>query len=100
MSDQALITAAAVARQLGIATRTVYDLAQSGRLASYRPTPGALRFDPSDVAAYKASCRREAKVTIDPPHRVTLHPALDDIFRSQGITPKLVPPRPRRPSRN
>lgn len=54
-----MLTAQAVADQLGLSTRAVYDLAESGALACYRLGVGrrAVRFDQQDVDAYKASCR-------------------------------------------
>jgi excisionase family DNA binding protein len=54
-----MLKAAAVAQQLGISQRAVYDLAAGGRLACYRlgPDGGAVRFDQADVDTYKASCR-------------------------------------------
>lgn len=48
-----MLTAAEVARLLGLKPRTVYDLASSGKLPFYRPAPGAVRFDPADVEAYR-----------------------------------------------
>lgn len=41
---------------LGISTRKVYALAKSGSLPCHRYDT-AVRFDPADVEAYKASCR-------------------------------------------
>lgn len=46
-----MLTAAEVARLLGLKPRTVYDLAASGALPSYRPAPGAVRFNSADVEA-------------------------------------------------
>lgn len=50
-----MLTAAAVATMLGLKPRTVYDLADSGRLPCYRlgARGGALRFDEQDVEAFK-----------------------------------------------
>jgi excisionase family DNA binding protein len=50
-----MLTADEVARILGLKRRTVYDLAASGKLPSYRPAPGAVRFDAADVASFKAA---------------------------------------------
>lgn len=44
-----MITAKQAGLILGVSARAVYDLAASGRLPSYRPLPGAVRFDPADV---------------------------------------------------
>lgn len=54
-----MLTAAAVATMLGLKPRTVYDLADSGRLPCYRMGVGrgAVRFDPADMEAYRAACR-------------------------------------------
>lgn len=62
----ALIDAKRVSELLGIKARTVYDLAYSGRLACYR-IGGAVRFDPADVEAFKASCRVEPRPAEDRP---------------------------------
>lgn len=50
-----MLTAADVATMLGLKPRTVYDLADSGRLPCYRMgvRNGALRFDERDVEAYR-----------------------------------------------
>jgi len=50
-----MLTADQVAAILGLKRRTVYDLAASGALPSFRPAPGAVRFDPADVEAYHPS---------------------------------------------
>jgi excisionase family DNA binding protein len=52
-----MLTAAAVAKILGISQRAVYDLAATGALPSHKPTAGgrAVRFDPADVEAHKAA---------------------------------------------
>jgi excisionase family DNA binding protein len=46
-----MLNAAEVAKLLGLSPRAVYDLAASGRLASYRlgAGHGALRFEPADA---------------------------------------------------
>ena len=51
-----LLTAKQVAPLLGLSARKVYELARSGALPSYR-FDDAVRFDPSDVEAYRTSCR-------------------------------------------
>lgn len=48
-----MLTAADVARTLGISARAVYDLAASGAIPTYR-FGRAVRFDPADVEAYRA----------------------------------------------
>lgn len=50
------LTATEAAAVLGISARKVYALAQSGALPCHRYDT-AVRFDPADVEAYKASCR-------------------------------------------
>lgn len=55
-ADEGLITAAAVGKLLGLSTRTIYDLAASRALPSYR-FGDAVRFARADLEAYKAACR-------------------------------------------
>ncbi len=54
-----LLNASDAARQLCISVRAVYDLADAGLLACYRPTAGrrAVRFAQADLDAYIAACR-------------------------------------------
>jgi excisionase family DNA binding protein len=51
------MTAEEVAASLRLGLSTVYGLARSGDLASLL-IGSAVRFDPQDVEAYKAKCRR------------------------------------------
>ena len=51
-----MLNAAQTGARLGLSARKVYDLAASGRLASYR-FDGSIRFDPADVEIYVTSCR-------------------------------------------
>ena len=55
-SGTTMLTASQVARQLGISARKVYSLRAEGKLAGYL-FGRAVRFDPVDVEAYRASCR-------------------------------------------
>jgi excisionase family DNA binding protein len=57
-----MLPASTVAQQLGLSTRAVYELHAAGLLPGYRLGAGgrALRFDPADVEAYRASCRSTA----------------------------------------
>lgn len=87
-----LTTAAAVAAMLGISPRTVYDLAASGRLPSYR-IGGSIRFDPDEVQRFKESC----KVTVAQPVGVSTS-LLQEAFAKAGVKPKLTPPTSRQES--
>jgi putative molybdopterin biosynthesis protein len=57
MSD--LMTAAEAAQRLRLSARKVYELAASGEIACHR-FGGAVRFDPTDLDAYKTKCRSPA----------------------------------------
>ena len=94
-----MLTAAAVAAQLGISTRAVYELARYGRLACYRlgAGGGAVRFDPADVEAYRTACRfagtRETSGGATN-STVSLRAADIDLaayFRAAGVKPRLTP---------
>lgn len=88
-----MLTAKEVAALLGLSARKVYELASSGKLPSYR-FGDAVRFDPVDVEAFKASCR----VVVRPaaslglssaPVNLSLRNADDDLqayFRRRGVT--------------
>lgn len=92
-----MLTAKEVAPLLGLSQRKVYQLADSGKLKSYR-FDDAVRFDPQDVAAYKeASCR---SITTKPASvggmssAVSLmdsDSALQNFFRRAGPAKKLKP---------
>lgn len=92
-----MLKAADVARTLGISRRAVYDLAASGALPHYRPAPGAVRFDPADVEAYRASCRSDGtRETSDGVLSSTViykdsGTDLAAYFRAVGVKPKLTP---------
>lgn len=60
-----LLTAREVASRLAISARKVYELAASGQLASLR-IGSAVRFDPSDIEAFKLSCRAAPSPTPAP----------------------------------
>jgi len=55
-----LVTAKQVSEVLGISTRTVWNLAASGELATCKVTPTATRFWLSDVQAYAQRRTRRA----------------------------------------
>jgi len=99
MSDAAMLSAGHVAGLLGISRRHVYALAHRGDLPSYR-FGDAIRFDPSDVEAYKSACRT---VVPQPPsvrlsiRTVNVANANDELrayFKRMGI--KTRDPAPRR----
>ena len=54
-----MLTPAEAAGLLGLSPRAVYDLIAAGLLPCYRMGAGrgAIRLEPADVEAYKASCR-------------------------------------------
>ncbi len=78
------------AERLGLSARKVYDLAASGRLASYR-FDGSVRIDPIDVEAYKTSCRSHTqRVTVAGTSNLTASlrepgNALTAFFRKAGV---------------
>ena len=90
-----MLTAKQVAEQLGISARLVYDLAARGELPVYR-IASALRFDPQDVEAYRASCRSvgtRGTSAGGSSSTVTLRGAAPDIlacFRRAGVKPRLT----------
>lgn len=57
-----LLTAAEAGERLGISARSVYAIAKAGKIACHRLglENGAVRFDPTDIEAYKQSCRSPA----------------------------------------
>lgn len=63
-AERQMLTARRVAEMLALSQRTVYDLADSGRLACHRfgVSDGAVRFSLDDVEAYRESCRVPARV--------------------------------------
>ncbi|MCX8003676.1 MAG: helix-turn-helix domain-containing protein [Burkholderiaceae bacterium] len=101
-----MLTAADVARQLGLSRRKVYDLAHSGALPAYR-FDGAVRFDPADVAAYIQRCRAKTPcpststapagggATSTTAALTDADAALRSYFRRRGVEPR---PRPTPPS--
>lgn len=95
-----LLNASEVADQLGISTRAVYDLANSGTLPCYRVGAGrgAVRFEQADIDTYKASCRSVAtRKTVAGVLNLTassLAPAgsaLENAFRKIGVELKRRP---------
>jgi excisionase family DNA binding protein len=93
MSD--LLTAAEAAASLRISTRKMYELAASGELACHR-FGGAVRFDQSDLDAYKLKCRSPAttraagstSLTASLPEAAS---GLTAYFRKAGREPKRKP---------
>ena len=85
-----LMKASAVAEQLGLSLRKVYDLARTGELPSYR-FGDAVRFDPSDVSNYFTSCRStttrsaSAGTTSFPASLADSDDALQSYFRKRGL---------------
>lgn len=59
MTEGDLLTAQEAAKHLRLSISQVYALARSGELASYR-FGATVRFDRSDLDAYKAKCRSPA----------------------------------------
>lgn len=97
MSD--MLTAAEAGARLGISARTMYAIAKAGKIACHRlgVGNGAIRFDPSDIEAYKQSCRSPAttpgagssSLTASSPERDAS--ALTAYFRRAGRKPKHKP---------
>ncbi len=91
-----MLSAKAVAEQLGLSARKVYELARSGALVSYR-FGDAVRFDQVDVDSYKAACRQSVAPAIrarSPTEAVSLacaDSALAEYFRKAGLTPRARP---------
>jgi excisionase family DNA binding protein len=54
-----LLTCDEVAQRLRLSRRATWSLAATGKIASYRVSRRAVRFDPADVARYLASTKRE-----------------------------------------
>ena len=87
-----LLTARQVAAILGLSARKVYALAESGAVACHR-FGAAVRFDLSDIEAYKQSCRLPAttraagstSLTASLPERDN---ALTAYFQKAGRAPK------------
>lgn len=88
-----MISAKEAADMLGVSRSKMYDLAASGKVASYR-FDGALRFERADLDTYKESCRSvstaqtSAGVTS---LTATLRGAdteLASYFRKAGLAPK------------
>jgi excisionase family DNA binding protein len=94
-----MLNAAAVALQLGISRRAVYDLAKRGHLACHRlgVGGGAVRFAPDDIEAYLQSCRSAGTPETSAGatnSTVSLRAADTDLagyFQKAGVKPKLTP---------
>ncbi len=69
-----MLTVEDVADLLNISKSLVYDLADKGRISSYRPGNGrgCLRFKPEDVQAYLEGCRMEREQARTPASRPRL----------------------------
>lgn len=91
-----MLTAVAVAALLGISRSKVYELARSGRLPMYR-IDDAVRFDPADVEAFRASCRstviakRVAGFSTSTAELRGSESDSESAFRKLGIEPRLTP---------
>lgn len=83
-----MLTAAQVGAMLGLSPRKVYDMARSGEIQCYR-FGDAVRFEPADVEAYKASCR----VVVRDPGRIDAQKCSELLrilgadFRASGRVP-------------
>lgn len=91
MSDK-MLTAQEAGERLKISARKVYALAAAGELACHR-FGAAVRFDPADLDAYKASCRSPATTRAAGSTNLTASlpgsgSALTDYFRKAGRAPK------------
>ena len=102
-----MLTPLQAAQHLGLSARKVYDLAASGRLACYR-FDSAVRFEPSDLDAYKQSSRSPATTRAAGSTNLTAASpvpgdnALTAYFRRAGHARKLTnttTPRPRASTR-
>lgn len=90
-----MLSAKEVAALLGLSSRKVYAMASSGQLPSYR-FGDAVRFDPVDVEAFKASCRVVVRPVASPrlsssPVKLTLRNADDELreyFRRSALQRK------------
>jgi excisionase family DNA binding protein len=91
-----MLTATQAAKFLSLGTRTMYDLAKSGKVACHRMGvgDGALRFDPADLEEYKRQCRSPATTRAAGSTSLTASSpepagsALTDYFRKAGREPK------------
>lgn len=55
-----MLTLEQVARELAVSRRTVERLVAAGRIRVVRPSPGTVRVEPKELAAYLAAIRRAA----------------------------------------
>ena len=91
-----MLTIAAVSELLALSESAVRAHAKAGRLPSYR-FGRAVRFDPRDVEAFKASCRSAGTPETsagDSSSTVTLQVSgteLADYFRAAGLKPRQTP---------
>lgn len=88
-----MLTASEAAAALRISTRKMYALAASGEVACHR-FGSAVRFDPTDIEAYKQSCRLPATTRAAGSTSSTVRfpeldgSALTSYFRKAGREPK------------
>lgn len=98
MSDD-LLKVKDAAKRIGLSARTLYALAAAGKIACYRLGVGdsAVRFAPSDLDAYLASCRSPATTRGAGSTSSTVkfqgleESALTSYFRKAGRAPKQKP---------
>ena len=94
-----LLTAAEAGNRLGISARSMYAIAKAGKIACHRLGlgNGAVRFDLSDIEAYKQSCRSPATTQAAGCSSLTASSpepdgsALTAYFRKAGRKPKHKP---------
>lgn len=85
------------ARHLGVSPRTVYDLAAPGGPIPCHRVGRRILFSPEDLAEYLQSCRySETKRTVASSLNSTASlkgngSALEKLFQSRGVKPKLTP---------
>lgn len=85
------------ARELGVSPRTVYDLAAPGGPIPCHRVGRRILFSPEDLSEYLQSCRyTETKRAVASSLNSTVSlkgsgSALEKLFQSRGVKPKLTP---------
>jgi predicted DNA-binding transcriptional regulator AlpA len=69
-----LLTAREVAKFLGLSTASVLRRWRSGELPGFRLNSNVLRFDPEDIAAYLAECKRGGRAEERATEPLDAHP--------------------------
>lgn len=98
-----MLKASQVGPLLGLSPRTVYELARTGALPSYR-FGDAVRFDPADVETYRTSCRSTGTSPTSAGAISSTASLTDDdaalaaYFRKAGLKPRRMPTTSRKPS--